>query len=87
MEFFHSLTLDLKLLAAGIMGCALLALFSGSRNAEKRYLLVLVVLSVAGAYRYTHLPDRDKGGLAAAEPVHYEKMPDKHVPLVSTSSK
>ena len=48
MDFFNSLTLDLKMLVVAIAGCALLALFSGNQKAEKRYMLVFAVLAAVG---------------------------------------
>jgi hypothetical protein len=87
MDFFHSLSLDLKLLVVGIAGCALLALFSGNRRTEKRYMLVLVLLAVAGVYRFTHggAPEPE---LAASTPApHFVKAAPVHRPLVSTSAK
>lgn len=60
MDFFHSLTLDLKMLVVGIAGSALLALFSGNHKAEKRYLVILAVLSAVGVYRFTNLPGDDQ---------------------------
>ena len=50
MDFFNSLTLDLKMLVVGIAGCLLLVLFSGNRKAEQRYMLVLTVLVAAGVW-------------------------------------
>lgn len=89
MDFFNSLTLDLKMLAVAIAGCALLALFSGNRSSEKRYMLVLAVLAAAGVYRFnqvTHEEPAERN--AAAQPApHYIKAQTKHVPLVSTSAK
>ena len=91
MDFFHSLTLDLKVLVVVIAGCALLALFSGNQKAEKRYLVILVVLAAAGVYRFTHLPGDDqaqKSAAAAAEP-HPAKAPpaSPRAPIASTSAK
>ena len=89
MDFFHSLTLDMKLLVVAIAGCAVLALFSGNRTNEKRYLVVLVLLAGVGFYRFTHAPgDAQHEAEAAQEPAkHFVKAPDRHVPIESTAAK
>lgn len=89
MDFFHSLSLDLKVLVVGIAGCALLALFSGNRRTEKRYMLVLVLLAVAGVYRFTHGGAGEPAEMAASTTPapHYVKAAPVHRPLVSTSAK
>jgi len=89
MDFFNSLTLDLKILTIGIAGCALLALFAGNKSAEKRYLVIFAVLAAVGLYRFMHTAaDRDGDTTASARPVtHAPKAETKHVPLVSTSAK
>jgi hypothetical protein len=89
MDFFNSLTLDLKMLLVGIAGCTLLALFSGNSKAEKRYVLVLTVLVAAGIYRFNQVAGNDAAQRsAAARPVpHAAIAPPKHTPLVSTSAK
>jgi len=88
MDFFNTLTLDMKLIIVGIAGCVILALFSGNKSAEKRYLVALVVLSVAGFYRFTHLPGETAvEARAAATPApHFIKSEPKHVPLESTAA-
>lgn len=85
MDFFNSLTLDLKMLSVGIAGCVLLALFSGNRKAEKRYMVLLTVLAAAGVYRFAQLPD-DVDAQASAATRAVPVQP-KHTPLVSTSAK
>ena len=89
MDFFNSLPLDLKMLVVGIAGSALLALFSGNRKAEKRYMLVLAILTAAGVYRFTNVSGAEQaaGSAPASPPSHVVKAPPKHVPLVSTSAK
>jgi hypothetical protein len=89
MDFFNSLTLDLKVLVIGVAGCALLAIFSGNRNTERLYLCVLAVLAAAGVYRFMHIPSDDRSDLAAAamSRQHLVIAPDKHIPLISTSAK
>ena len=89
MDFFNSLPLDLKLLVVGIAGFALLALFSGNRKAEKRYMLLLAVLTAAGVYRFTNVGGGEQaaGSAAGSSPPQFVKAPPKHVPLVSTSAK
>ena len=89
MDFFNSLTLDLKFLVVGIVGFTLLALFSGNQKAEKRYMLVLVVLAAAGVYRFTHLPGDDhsrKSATTSPMPPAVTAQPQR-TPLVSTSAK
>lgn len=88
MDFFNSLTLDLKMLVVGIAGCVLLALFSSNRKAEKRYMVVLAVLAAAGVYRFTHVPGDDaqrSASTRSAPPA--APSPPKRTPLVSTSAK
>jgi hypothetical protein len=88
MNFFNSLSLDLKMLVVGIAGCALLALFSGNPRTEKRYLLVLAVLAAAGIYRFNETAASRQSELeAAAGAKHFVKASDKHVPLESTSAR
>ena len=89
MEFFNSLTLDLKVLVVGIVGCTLLALFSGNQKSEKRYMFVLAVLAAAGVYRFTHLPADDYAQKSAATPSapRAATAPPQRTPLVSTSAK
>lgn len=87
MDFFNSLTLDLKFLAVGIAGFALLALFSGNRSSERRYLVVLAVLAAAGVYRFKQVDHAAEASVAANAPVSIGKVQAKHVPLVSTSAK
>ncbi len=89
MDFFNSLTLDLKMLVVGIAGCVLLALFSGNRKSEWRYMVVLTVLSAAGVYRFTQLRGVDDAQRSAAiRPApDAAPVPAKHKPLVSTSAK
>ena len=88
MDFFNSLTLDLKMLVVGIAGCALLALFSGNPKTEKRYVLVMALLAIGGVYRFTHAPGYDQAeARVAASASGATTPPPKHVPLVSTSAK
>ena len=88
MDFFNSLTLDLKMLVVGIAGCVLLALFCGNRKSEKRYMVVLTVLVAAGVYRFTQLPGKVDAGTSAASPSGpLAPAPGKRTPLVSTSAK
>lgn len=86
MDFFNSLTLDLKMLVVGIAGCVLLALFSGNRKAEKRYMVVLTVLVAVGVYRFTQLPGHGDAGTSASTPSG-PLVPAKRTPIVSTSAK
>jgi hypothetical protein len=89
MDFFNSLTLDLKILVAGIVGCTLLALFSGNQKSEKRYMFALVVLAAAGVYRFTHLPGDDHSQHSAVTTTvpHPVTAQPQRTPLVSTSAK
>ena len=89
MEFFNALTLDLKMIVVGIVGCALLALFSGNPRTEKRYLFVLALLAAGGIYRFMHLPPTEPPEISAnSVPMpHAVTVPDKHIPIVSTSAK
>lgn len=68
MDFFHSLALDLKILVVGIVGCGLLALFSGNQKTEKRYMIVFAVLAAVGVYRFTQVSGDDQAHRSAATP-------------------
>jgi hypothetical protein len=88
MEFFNSLTLDLKMLVVAIAGCALLALFSGNQKAEKRYMVVFALLAAVGVYRFTQVGDDLAPPSAAASSAPLATTaPPAHKPLVSTSAK
>jgi hypothetical protein len=89
MDFFNSLTWDLKMLVVGIAGAALLALFSGNHKAEKRYLLLFAILGAAGIYRFTHVAgDEHEQRSAVPRPTpQAAQAPAKRAPLVSTSAK
>jgi hypothetical protein len=89
MDFFNSLSLDLKMLMVGIAGCILLALCSGNAKSEKRYMVVLVLLSAGGVYRFMHTTGHDPAETrAAARPEATALTPQaKQSPLVSTSAK
>ncbi len=89
MDFFHSLSLDLKILVVAIVGSALLALFSGNQKSEKRYMLVFAVLAAVGVYRFTHSPVDEASQKSAATPVAPQAPTPapKRTPLVSTSGK
>ncbi|MFC5498585.1 hypothetical protein ACFPOE_13645 [Caenimonas terrae] len=87
MDFFNSLSMDLKLLVIGIAGCALLALFSGNPKTEKRYLLVLAVLAAAGIYRFNHTLAHEQEEISAARSAASRVVatpPPKRAPLAST---
>lgn len=80
MDFFNSLTLDLKLLAVGIAGCALLALFSGNKKAEKRYMLVFAVLAAAGVYRFNQVTSEGpeaRGVITRTSPAPAREQPQR----------
>lgn len=89
MDFFNSLTLDLKMLVIGIAGCAFLALFSGSHKAEMRYLVVLAVLAAAGVYRFTQVTahdDAQRSATTRSAPLTMTPPPPRK-PLESTSAR
>jgi hypothetical protein len=87
MDFFNSLTLDLKFLVVGIAGSTLLALFSGNQKSEKRYLVVLVVLAAAGVYRFAQLPSDGHAQSAATSAVpRAATATPQRTPIVSTSA-
>ena len=89
MDFFNSLSLDLQMMAVGIAGCALLALFSGNPKTEKKYLFVLALLAAGGIYRFMHTTGNYQAETSAAASAssHVATAPPKSVPLVSTSAK
>jgi hypothetical protein len=86
MDFFNSLTLDLKILVVGMAGCVLLALFSGNQKTEKRCIVVLTVLVAIAVYRFTRLPGDDEAQRSVStRPVpHSVPATPKHKPLEST---
>ena len=86
MDFFNSLSLDLKMLVVGIAGCALLALFSGNPKTERKYLLVLALLAAGGVYRFMHTTGHDPADNSASVS-RAVTPPPKQAPLVSTSAK
>lgn len=89
MDFFNSLTLDLKVLVIGIAGCAFLAVFSGNHKAEKRYLIVLAVLAAAGVYRFSRVTADDEAQRSAttrSTPLTMTPPPPRK-PLESTSAR
>jgi hypothetical protein len=89
MDFFNSLTLDLKLLLVGIAGFALLALFSGNPKTEKRYVLILAVLTAAGVYRFNHVSgdEQREARAPASSTTPVTTQPRKPPPLSSTSAR
>ena len=89
MAFFTSLSLDLKMLVVAIVGCALLALFSGNQKAEKRYMVIFAVLAAVGVFRFTHIGGDDSGQKSAATRAEPQApaAPPKKTPLFSTSGK
>jgi hypothetical protein len=89
MDFFNSLTPDLKMLVVAIAGCALLTLFSGNKKAEKRYMLAFTVLAAVGVYRFTHVAgdDHEQRSAGTRSAPQAATVPAKHIPLASTSAK
>lgn len=88
MDFFNSLTLDLKIIVVGLAGCALLGLFSGNQKTERRYIIVFALLAAAGVYRFTHLPEDETQRSVSTPPVpHSVPAAPKHRPLESTFAK
>lgn len=86
MDFFNSLSLDLKMLVVGIAGCVLLALFSGNHKSEKRYLIALAVLTAISVYRFTR-PAPEEGARSASNITAPVAPPAKAKPLVSSSAR
>jgi hypothetical protein len=86
MDFFNSLTLDLKIVLVGLAGCALLALFAGNQKTEKRSMIVFAILAAVGVYRFTHLPGNDQAqrSVSKSAPPHSVPAAPKHKPLEST---
>jgi hypothetical protein len=52
MAFFQSLPLDVKFVLGAFVAVALLALLSHSQKVEKYCVIVLVLLTAGGVYRY-----------------------------------
>jgi hypothetical protein len=55
MEFFNSLSLDVKMLVVAGIGALLMALSATDKTKEKRYTLVMVVLLLAATVRHSHV--------------------------------
>ena len=87
MDFFNSLTLDLKMLVVAIAGFVLLALFSGNQKAEKRYLLVLAILAAVGVYCFNHVTRAAEAQRSVDAAQQAVTAPAKHKPLVSTTAR
>lgn len=54
MDFFNSLSLDIKALVVCALGAALLAVFTGNKKREKQYILVLALLAMVAIFRFNH---------------------------------
>ena len=52
MEFFQALPLEIKVVLGAIVAVAVLAVFNHNRQADKYYVIVLVLLAAGGVYRY-----------------------------------
>jgi hypothetical protein len=89
MDFFNSLTLDLKVLVVAMAGFALLALFSGNHKAEKRYMIVFAVLAAASVYRFTQLPGDEQAqrSVSKSSAPHSVPAAQKRKPLESTHAR
>ena len=88
MDFFNSLTLDLKMLVVAIAGVVVLAFFSGNQKSEKRYIVLLAVLTAVGVYRFTRAgggDDAEREAVTRAAP-YTVKTPPKHKPIESTAA-
>jgi hypothetical protein len=55
MDFFNSLSLDVKALVVCALGAALLAVFTGNKKREKQYILVLAILAMVAIFRFNHV--------------------------------
>lgn len=55
MDFFNSLSIDVKMLVVGGIGALLMAFAATDKKKEKRYTLVMTVLFLAAAVRYSHV--------------------------------
>lgn len=55
MEFFNSLSTDVKMLVVAGIGALLMALAATDKKKEKRYTLVMAVLLLAATVRYSHV--------------------------------
>jgi hypothetical protein len=86
MAFFDALTVDLKVVVVAMAAVLLLALFSGNRKNEKRYFLLLAVLTAVGVYRFmqTDVSPADQV-ITVVNPK--APAPEVHKPIVSTAAK
>ncbi len=55
VEFFNSLSIDLKLLVVTGVGAMLMALAATDKKKEKRYALLMTLLLLAATVRYTRV--------------------------------
>lgn len=55
MEFFNTLSIDVKVLVVCALGAALLAVFTGDRKREKQYILVLAILAMVAIFRFNQV--------------------------------
>ena len=62
MDFFNSLTLDIKALVVCAIGASLLAVFTGNKKREKQYILVLAVLAMVAIFRFNHTQQASDDG-------------------------
>jgi hypothetical protein len=89
MDFFNSLPIDLKILVVAIIGSALLAFLSGNAKSEKRYVLLLALLTAGAVYRFNQPWGHEQAEVrAAARPApRAVTQAPTHVPLVSTAER
>lgn len=52
MDFFNTLSIDVKVLVVCALGAALLAVFTGDRKREKQYILVLAIIAMVAIFRF-----------------------------------
>ena len=54
MDFFYSLSLDIRVLVVCGLGAAVLAVFTPDKKKEKRYILAFTVLMFVTLVRFNH---------------------------------
>jgi hypothetical protein len=79
MAFFQSLPFDIKVVLAAFVAVALLAFFSHSQKVEKYCVIVLVLLTAGGVYRYNSTKPMENAIAAQVRPAVTPAPP--HRPL------
>ena len=86
MAFFHSLSLDVKVLLGAFVVLALVHFFSHNQKIQKYCVVVLVLLVAGGSYRYQTTKPIEKA-IAEEEQRPEVTASPARAPLASTAGK